>query len=106
MKDPALLEYVDRQLLKARIYPIQQKSDAKIRLYYTHPLVADFGTTDFAFPLSMERPSGDAAISVVGSIETQASLKAVTSPTHDVKVIYDGLHRATIAAAPRADGPA
>ncbi|MBI5867630.1 MAG: VWA domain-containing protein [candidate division Zixibacteria bacterium] len=105
MKDPALLEYVDRQLLKARIYPIQPNSDAKIRLYYTHPLVADFGTTDFAFPLSGERTAPGAAISLIGSIETQSVLKAVTSPTHEVKVTYDGSHRATLTAAPRADGP-
>ncbi len=105
MKDPALLEYVDRQLLKARIYPIQPNSDAKIRLYYTHPLVADFGTTDFAFPLSGERAAPGASISLIGNIETQSVLKAVTSPTHEVKVTYDGSHRATIAATPRADGP-
>jgi len=105
MKDPALLEYVDRQLLKARIYPIQPNSDAKIRLYYTHPLVADFGTTDFAFPLSAERRAKDAAISLTFNIETKAALKAATSPTHDVHVTYDGPRHATVTASPRTGGP-
>ncbi len=58
-QDPALLEYVDRQLLRARVYPIQAGKDAAIKLYYTHPLPADFGVTDFVFPIVEEQWSRD-----------------------------------------------
>ncbi|GAB4327814.1 MAG: hypothetical protein Kow0074_23320 [Candidatus Zixiibacteriota bacterium] len=98
IKDPALLEYVDRQLLRARIFPINPASDATIRLYYTHPLVADFGTTDFAFPFAIEQWAEDSRVELSINIETQNALKSVTSPTHDVDVQRDGVHRATISA--------
>ena len=104
MKDPALLEYVDRQLLKARIYPIQPNSDAKIRLYYTHPLVADFGITDFAYPLPTEHQTSDAVCSLTFDIETKASLKTVTSPTHEVQVTYDRPGHTTVKASPGSGG--
>jgi Ca-activated chloride channel family protein len=95
IKDPALLEYVDRQLLKARIFPINPNEDAKIKLYYTHPLIADFGTTDFVFPFSIEQRAPNADISLTADIKTTSPLKAVTSPTHDMNVDIDGLYRAT-----------
>ncbi len=97
-KDPALLEYVDRQLLRARIFPINPNSDATIRLYYTHPLVADFGTTDFAFPFAIERWAPDSKVELNLQIETHNALKSVTSPTHDVEVRRDGAHRAIVTA--------
>ena len=96
IKDPALLEYVDRQLLKARIFPIQPNSDAKIKLYYTHPLIADFGTTDFVFPFSIEQRAPDANISLTAEIITTSPLKSATSPTHDINVAHDGLNHATV----------
>lgn len=99
-KDPALLEYVDRQLLRARIFPINPNSDATIRLYYTHPLLADFGTTDFAFPFAIERWSENSSVDLSITIETKQALKSVTSPTHDVDVQRDGAYRATITAPP------
>jgi len=96
IKDPALLEYVDRQLLKARIFPIQPNSDAKVKLYYTHPLVADFGTTDFVFPFSIEQRARNASVSLTAEIITTSPIKSATSPTHDIDVAYDGLNHVTV----------
>jgi Ca-activated chloride channel homolog len=100
VQDPALLEYAGRQLLRARIFPINPNSDATIRLYYTHPLIADFGTTNFVFPFADERwgPDGRAELNI--NIETQAPLKSVMSPTHDVNAQRDGAYRATITVPP------
>lgn len=96
--DPALLEYADRQLLRARIFPINPNTEARIRLYYTHPLVADFGTTDFAFPFPMERREPNAKTSLNIELTTTSPVKAVTSPTHDVRVAIDSPNRATVTA--------
>lgn len=103
-KDPALLEYIDRQLLRARIFPIEAKSDAAVKLYYTHPLTADFGVTDFVFPIVEEEWSSDAwhnpAVKAKSeltiTINTVSTLKSVTSPTHDVTIAHTDDHRATV----------
>ena len=107
-RDPALLEYVDRQLLRARIYPILAGKDAAVKLYYTHPITADFGVTDFVFPILAEEWSSTAwqdpqrrvksAMNI--TINTVSTLKSVTSPTHDVDVVHSNDHHATVTGSP------
>ncbi len=108
MRDPALLEYVDRQLLRARIYPILAGQDAAIKLYYTHPLAADFGVTDFVFPILAEDWSNDRwndpqvrvkrAMNI--DITTVSQLKSITCPTHDVAIDHDTDHHANVHGSP------
>lgn len=104
-KDPALLEYIDRQLLRARIFPIEANSDAAVKLYYTHPLTADFGVTDFVFPIVEEEWSNDvwrnpavkAKSDLSITINTVSALKSVMSPTHDVTITHTDGHHASVA---------
>ena len=107
-RDPALLEYVDRQLLRARIFPIEAGKEAAVKLYYTHPLTADFGVTDFVFPILAEQWSSTAwndpqrrvksAMKI--TINTVSTLKSVTSPTHDVDVDHADDHHASVTGSP------
>ncbi|MCC6821450.1 MAG: hypothetical protein IT579_12020, partial [Verrucomicrobia subdivision 3 bacterium] len=43
LKDPALLEYADRDVFKVRIFPIAPNSEKRIKLSYTQVLKADAG---------------------------------------------------------------
>ena len=107
-RDPALLEYVDRQLLRAKIYPILAGKDAAIKLYYTHPITADFGVTDFVFPILDDTWSPNAwndmgtrsksAMNI--TINTVSTLKSVSSPTHDVDVVHSDDHHASVTGSP------
>jgi len=85
-KDPALLEFADRQLLRARVFPITPQDGAKIRLYYTHPVPADFGTADFVYPLSVEKLEAGSGCKITIDVEISSSkaLKTVYSPTHTI----------------------
>jgi len=85
-KDPALLEFADRQLLQARIFPITPQDGAKVRLYYTHPVPADFGTADFVYPLSVEKleAGSNCHIKIDVDISSSKALKTVYSPTHTI----------------------
>lgn len=108
MQDPALLEYVDRQLLRARIFPIEAGKDTAIKLYYTHPLTIDFGITDFVFPILAEpwsarawnEPTIRAKSAMNITVNTLGALKSVTSPTHDVRIRHTDDHHATVTGAP------
>lgn len=50
-RDPGLLEYVDRQTFRARIFPIEPGELKKVKLEYTQGLTADEGLAKLVFPL-------------------------------------------------------
>jgi len=96
-KDPALLEYADREVFKVRIFPIEPHSKKRITISYTQLLHADAGLVSYVYPLNTEKfsakPIKDVSIKV--ELETQQPLKSVYSPSHDVEVRRHGPNRAT-----------
>jgi len=87
--DPALLEYVGRDTLSARIYPIPAGGERRIEITYSELLAADGGTYRYRYPLDTERfsarPLERVRISV--DLETSVPLAAVYSPTHALGVV-------------------
>ncbi|HVY61293.1 MAG TPA: VIT domain-containing protein, partial [Planctomycetota bacterium] len=55
MRDPALLEYAGRGLVKARIYPIPARGDARVKIAYSQVLRADGGVVEYRYPLATEK---------------------------------------------------
>jgi len=88
MRDPALLEYADRGLFKARIFPIDANGEKRVRIRYAELLRADSGTVAYRYPLATEkfssRPLQDASISV--SISGDSPVASIWSPSHRVDV--------------------
>jgi len=82
--DPALLEYVGRDTLSARVYPIPSGGERRIEITYTELLTAEAGTYRYRYPLDTERFSDRPLERVTISIDllTSTSLRAVYSPTH------------------------
>lgn len=97
LRDPALLEYSDRDLFKVRIFPIEPNSHKRIHLSYTQLLRSDSGLVAYTLPLSTEKfsckPVPDVSVKV--ELHTRRPLKAVYSPTHSVEIKREGLDRAT-----------
>jgi Ca-activated chloride channel family protein len=97
MKDPALLEYAGRDLLRARIFPFEPNSRKRISLVYTELLKSDSGLIQYTCPLkstgSSSRPIK--TLSVRLDIETRKALKSVYSPSHKVEIRRDG-NKATV----------
>jgi len=96
--DPALLEYVDRDTLSARIFPIPPGETRRIELSYTEVIGAERGVYRYLYPLDTERfsasPLEDVTIAV--DIETTSPLQAVYSPTHKIAVVRDGSDHASV----------
>lgn len=86
--DPALLEYIGRDTLSARIYPIPAGGERRIEITYTELLSAEAGTYRYRYPLDTERfsalPLERVTISV--DLETSIPLKAVYSPSHSLEL--------------------
>lgn len=98
MKDPALLEYVDRDTFKVRIFPIEPRAPKRIKLSYTQLLKADDGLVGYTYPLNTEKYSSAPIKSVSVKIELDAKrpLRAVYSPSHTVEIKRQGATAAII----------
>ena len=88
LKDPALLEYAGRGLLRASIFPIPPGEDRKVEISYAEVLPTEAGLTHYRYGLDVERfsaaPLQRASISV--SIASTTPLRAIYSPSHSVAV--------------------
>ncbi len=86
--DPALLEYYDKNMFRARIFPLNPHKTSEVKLSYEHivPLSGDF--YKFVYPLKIDaltlEPMGEIEIEV--HVKTQNPLKTIFSPTHEVEV--------------------
>jgi Ca-activated chloride channel family protein len=88
LKDPALLEYVERDLFKASLFPIPPKGERRIQLKYTQVLPVSGGLYKVDYPLDTERFSATPldTVEIKLKLHTTQPLGAIYSPTHKVKV--------------------
>lgn len=98
MRDPALLEYADRDVFRVHAYPIEPYGHKRITLSYTQVLKADSGLIGYEYPLNTEKfssaPIKDVSVKV--ELETKRPLKTIYSPSHSVEIKRDGSNRATV----------
>ena len=82
MRDPGLLEYMGRNLFRARVFPIPANGEKRVQISYTEVLKAENGLVRYLYPLNTERfsrdPLEDVSISV--RIESQVPIVNVYSP--------------------------
>jgi len=90
-RDPALLEYVGRDAVQVRIYPIPAGGTRKVELAYTQVLENEGGMVEYIYPLSTEkysaRPLETCSIHV--EIDAGQPIHAIYSPTHHDRVFLD-----------------
>ena len=88
MKDPALLEYVDRNMFKARVYPIPARGEKRIKLEYSEVIKCDSGICRYVYPLEPERFSSKPLESVVITVKLKSDrpIKTIYSPTHEISI--------------------
>ena len=98
MKDPALLEYMGRNLFKLRIYPIPAHGERRVELTYNETLKYDFGSIKYVYPLSTEKYSSTPLeeVTISADIESSAPINNVYSPTHDIDIVRKGEGRVVL----------
>lgn len=87
LRDPALLEYVGRGAVQARIFPIPPQGERRIELEYTQVLTADSGLVKYSYPLNTEKFSLwplDSVTIKVDILSNKESIRTVYSPTHNI----------------------
>ena len=82
MRDPAILEFVGRDLVRARIFPVPANGQVEVELAYSQPLQNN------RFTLPLRAPGG--AINVAASLDLSfenRDVKAVYSPSHPIETM-------------------
>ena len=97
-KDPALLEYIDRNTFRASVYPIPAHGDKRIRLNYAEVASRSGSACRYVYPLSTERfsarPLEDCKVTI--KIKTKRPITNIYSPTHAIDIDRDGDYAATV----------
>jgi Ca-activated chloride channel family protein len=98
LKDPALLEYIGRNMFRARIYPIPAKGEKRIRISYSEVLKAEANLVHYVYPLNTERfslhPIQQVSVSV--KIASNIPISGIYSPSHKVSVRREGEREARV----------
>lgn len=97
-RDPALLEYIGRGAIRARIFPIPPKGERRIALEYQQVLTAENGLIRYAYPLNTEKFSVEPLESVAISVEIQNDqpIRAVYSSSHTVSISRESERRVKV----------
>lgn len=98
MRDPALLEYADRDVFRVHIFPIEPNAHKRVTLTYTQVLNEDSGLIDYEYPLNTEKFSAAPVknVSVKVELDTKRPLRTIYSPSHSVEIKRDGSSHATV----------
>lgn len=97
-RDPALLEYVGRELVRLRVFPIEPNSETRVIVEYEEILPYDSGTSRYKFGFIQPGKTGERLDSsrVQVRLNTTGTLRSIYSPTHDIDVASQSDHRAKI----------
>jgi len=86
--DPALLEYIGRDLFQASIFPIDPGHTRRVVIEYSQILPIDNGLVQYVYPLSTEKFSAKPLeeVSVTVEVKSNEAIKAIYSPSHPVSI--------------------
>lgn len=92
LKDPAILEYIGRNMFRARVYPIPAKGEKRIQISYSEILESEANLVRYMYPLNTEQFSLHPIkeVSVAVEISSKIPISSVYSPSHKVAVRKEG----------------
>jgi len=97
-KDPALLEYVGRDMIQARVYPIAAHSNMSISFEYTEVLKANNGSVQYRHSLGADKYSNKRVsnVSITVKINSEKNIVNIYSPTHELSTHKDDKRKAKV----------
>ncbi len=92
MVDPGILEYVGKDLIRARIFPIPPHGVQKVQVCFESMVEVEGSLAEVRYPLkaptAMQGTTGD--LTVKAEIHSDIPVRSVYSPTHPVDVAHSG----------------
>src|SRR3990167_836235 len=99
LQDPGLLEYVDTDAFRARVFPVPARGEQKIELTFSQVLDFNAGLFQYHYPLGAGT-RGAPKLTVrqdftfSANIKSKTPLRSIYSPTHKLGVSRKGEHEA------------
>jgi len=89
MKDPALLEYADQQMMKVRIFPIEPKSETRVKLSYSELIKKDDNTFNYNYTLGTSKQNANniGQFTFFADIQSKSKIKNVYCPTIEMDIV-------------------
>jgi len=84
--DPALLEFVDDDLLRLSVFPMPAHATRTVEIEYRQVLASDAGLVRYTTPLAREHDVTIERVSARIEILGSDPIKTLSSPTHDVSI--------------------
>ena len=86
IQDPGLLEYMENNLIRMRVFPVPARGNQRVSVSYTSVVPKEGDIMEFIFPLKGEMRSNQVAqdFSLSGTIKSQHGIANTYSPTHDI----------------------
>lgn len=98
-RDPGLLEYVDRDLFRARVFPVPANGTQRIELSFSSILKMDHGLYRYTYPLGALKSAtlvDGGAVTFQATLNSKDAVQAIYSPTHKMGVSRRGDHKALV----------
>jgi Ca-activated chloride channel family protein len=91
-KDPALLEYIGHGMFRTNVFPLPPHGERVVKMSYTELLSPDGDQIEYRYPLNTEKFSKKVLEEVRIDVEltSQTPMKNVYSPTHDLRLDWQG----------------
>jgi Ca-activated chloride channel family protein len=95
LQDPALLEYVDTDVFRARVFPVPANGEMRIELTFSQVLAFNSGIYHYHYPLGAGR-QGAGSLKVKqdftfsASLASKVPLRSIYSPTHPLGISRKG----------------
>jgi len=93
VRDPGLLEYVDQEIFRARVFPIPPNGRQQVEITVTHLLALDNGIVEYQWPFDAPRviqqrgrPASPGEFDLKLDIRSKIAINSIYSPTHKVRV--------------------
>jgi Ca-activated chloride channel family protein len=98
LRDPALLEYIGRNMFRARVYPIPAGGEKRIQLSYSEILKSEANLVHYVYPLNTEQFSLHPIqqVSVSAKVVSKVPISGIYSPSHKISVRREGEKEARV----------
>jgi len=99
LQDPGLLEYVDSDVFRARVFPVPANGEQKIELTFSQVLDFQSGIYHYHYPLGAGSRGAPALkvrqdFSFAAKLTSKTPIRSVYSPTHALGVSRKGENEA------------